>query len=141
MLTRQEIIDLILDHYDNPRNYGAMHDADVVACGRNPGCGDLVTIYLKMGQAEQIAAVSFEGKGCTISQAAASITADFVAGKTLAELTGMDHEILVFDLGNDVVGSRLRCATLALNTLKSAVARYQAGDPPRTAAETPVENF
>ncbi|MEK7312741.1 MAG: iron-sulfur cluster assembly scaffold protein [Chloroflexota bacterium] len=141
MSTRQETIDLILDHYDNPRNYGPMQDADVVATGRNPGCGDLVTVYLKVGPGEQTTAVSFEGKGCTISQAAASITTDLVVGKTLGELLEIDHQVVADDLGNDVVGSRLRCATLALNTLKSAVARYQAGDPPQTAAEAPVENF
>ena len=71
MTDRQEFIDFILDHYENPRHHGALENPDVVMRGGNPGCGDIVTMYLKLGPDERIVDVSFEGQGCTISQAAA----------------------------------------------------------------------
>ena len=73
MFDRQAYIDNILDHYENPRHRGHMDDASVTMKGGNPGCGDIITVYLKLDDGERIQDVSFEGEGCTISQAAASI--------------------------------------------------------------------
>ncbi len=141
MLERQEFIDFILDHYENPRHHGAMQDPDVVMRGGNPGCGDIVTMYLRLGPDERIEDVSFEGEGCTISQAAASIVTDKVLGKTLAEISGMNHELVVDEMGPEVVANRLRCATLALNTVKAAERKYRAGQAAKSAAEAEVEDF
>src|SRR5690606_36119057 len=70
---RQTRIALLVDHFRNPRHKHAMDDADVRMPGGNPGCGDVVTVYLKADpDADRVAEVSFEGTGCTISQAAAS---------------------------------------------------------------------
>jgi nitrogen fixation protein NifU and related proteins len=122
---RQGYIELLLDHYENPRNRGTLADADVVLGGGNPGCGDIITIYLKVGDGERIAAIAFEGEGCTISQAGASVVTEMVAGKTLAEIEEMDLNTMIDELGRDVVVSRTRCATLGLGTVKGAIAEYR----------------
>jgi nitrogen fixation NifU-like protein len=67
MLTRQEQMEFILDHYENPRHKGPMTDAEAVVEGGNPGCGDIVKVYLKLNDGHLVA--TFEGEGCTISQA------------------------------------------------------------------------
>lgn len=126
-MDRQEAIEYLLDHYQNPRHHGAIDPADVVMPGGNPGCGDVVTIYLKVDESgEKIEDVSFEGQGCTISQAAASILTEMVQGKTLAEVDEMDFNDMIDELGREVVSTRPRCATLALGTLKSAIVKYRA---------------
>ncbi|MFL5803918.1 MAG: iron-sulfur cluster assembly scaffold protein, partial [Roseiflexaceae bacterium] len=90
-MDRQEAIEFLLDHYQNPRNHGPLDPVDVTMPGGNPGCGDIVTIYLKVNDAgDQIERVSFEGTGCTISQAAASILTEMVEGRPLAEVDDMD---------------------------------------------------
>lgn len=125
-MDRQEAIEFLLDHYQNPRNRGTLDDANVVMPGGNPGCGDVVTIYLKVNEAgDHVDAVSFEGEGCTISQAAASILTEMVEGKPLAEIDDMDFNDMIEHLGREVVNTRPRCATLALGTLKSAIVKYR----------------
>ena len=141
MEDRQAFIEFILDHYENPRHHGAMDNPTVVMKGGNPGCGDIVTMYVKLGPDERIADVSFEGEGCTISQAAASIVTDKVIGKRLDEVSALGAEVVVEEMGREVVANRLRCATLALNTLKAAEKKYRAGQAPQSAAEAPVEDF
>jgi nitrogen fixation protein NifU and related proteins len=126
MMSRQDYIDNILDHYENPRHHGAMDDATVSIKGGNPGCGDIVTVYLKVGEGERIEDVTFEGAGCTISQGAASILTEEILGKTLTELREMDANDFVDILGREVVVSRPKCATLALNTAKAAERKYRA---------------
>ncbi|MHB8628621.1 MAG: Fe-S cluster assembly sulfur transfer protein SufU [Aggregatilineales bacterium] len=128
MFDRQAFIDNILDHYEHPRHRGQLPDATVTIKGGNPGCGDVITAYLKLDPADhdRITDVSFEGEGCTISQAAASILSEQIIGKPLAEVTAMDHEAFVEDLGREVVINRLRCATLALNTVKAAERKLRA---------------
>jgi nitrogen fixation NifU-like protein len=135
-MDRQEQIDFLLDHFQNPRNQGALDPADVTMPGGNPGCGDVVTIYLNVDRAsERISAVSFEGEGCTISQAAASILLEDMAGKPLGEVDMLDYNEMIDQLGHEIVNTRPRCATLALGTLKAAVKKYridrrrESGDP------------
>lgn len=123
-MDRQLIIETLQDHYENPRNYGPLEDADVVLKGGNPGCGDIVTVYMKVDGNDTIEKVNFEGEGCTISQAAASILTEMVEGKPLAEIEAMDYNDLLNILGREVVMTRVRCATLALGTLKGAIKQY-----------------
>ncbi len=141
MPDRQEFIDFILDHYENPRHHGALENPDVVMRGGNPGCGDILTMYVRLDEGERITEVSFEGEGCTISQAAASIVTEKVIGRTLAEVTALDARIVVDEMGRAVVANRLRCATLALNTLKAAEKKYRAGQAAKNVTDAPVENF
>ena len=126
--SREEQLELLLEHYRNPVGKGALDDADVVVPGGNPGCGDIVTIYLKGNEDGAIRAVRFEGQGCTISQAAASILMELVAedGLTMDDILEMDGSTMMEILGRDLVSTRPKCATLALGTLKAAVKRYRA---------------
>jgi nitrogen fixation NifU-like protein len=119
MLTRQEQMEFILDHYENPRHKGPLADAEAVVEGGNPGCGDIVMVYLKVNDGHLVA--TFEGEGCTISQASASYLMDEVNGKTLEEALAIDHETLMESLGKEIVQQRTRCATLSLDTLRAAI--------------------
>ena len=119
MLSRQEQMEFILDHYENPRCKGVLPDAEAVVEGGNPGCGDIVKVYLKVNDGHVSA--TFEGEGCTISQASASYLLDEVNGKTLAEVLAIDHETLMENLGKEIVQQRTRCATLSLDTLRAAI--------------------
>jgi len=125
---RQSQIEFILDHYENPRNHGKFEGADVVSDGGNPGCGDVVTIYLKVDEQGQVEKVQFEGQGCTISQAAASLVTEMVTGKPLDAVLELDYDAIIDELGREVVMSRPRCATLALGTVKAAAASYKRGE-------------
>ncbi len=123
---RQAKIDFILEHYENPHRYGAVDDATVVQKGGNPGCGDIVTMYLKVDQAGRISDISFEGEGCTISQAGASLVTEMFEGKTLDEIEATTPEAVLDLLGRELTATRLRCATLGLNTAKDAVSKLRA---------------
>jgi len=120
-MDRSEYIEYILDHFQNPRNKGRMEDADVQLGGGNPGCGDLITMYLKLDEDDRIAAVSFEGEGCTISQAGGSIISEMIEGMTLSEVKALGTETMKEEMGDDIVKSRVRCATLALGTAQAAI--------------------
>lgn len=124
-MDRQAIIDRLLDHYESPRHSGPLADADVTVPGGIPECGDRVTIYLKVDAAgERVAALSFEGQGCTISLAAASLLAEELRGRALAEVAAMSDDDVIRLLGAEVARSRPRCATLALHTIQRAVHAY-----------------
>jgi nitrogen fixation NifU-like protein len=117
---RQDYIDAILDHYEHPQNKGRMDDASVDLGGGNPGCGDLIVMYLKIGDDERIEKASFEGEGCTISQAGGSIISEMIEGMTIDELKALGTDTMKEEMGDDVVKSRVRCATLALGTAQAA---------------------
>lgn len=117
-MDRQEAIEFLLDHYQNPRHRGAIADADIHVTGGNPGCADRVVMYARVGADERVEDVSFEGSGCTISMAAASYVTDLTRGMTLEDIENLDFETLIDDLGREVVMARPTCATVALGTLK-----------------------
>jgi nitrogen fixation protein NifU and related proteins len=132
--------EVILDHSKRPHNCRAMDGADRQADGYNPLCGDRVRIYLKL-EGERISDVSFQGAGCAISTASASILTDTLRGKTPAEadalfetfhdlVTGKDlgkeessglGKLAVFS-GVSEFPARVKCATLAWHTMRSALA-------------------
>ena len=118
---RQTQIDTLVDHFKRPRHKGALEAPDATVPGGNPGCGDLVTMYARLDDEDRISELSFEGEGCTISQAAASIVTELAQGKTPAEVEEMSYEDLIDVLGREVVSVRPRCATLGLSILKSAI--------------------
>lgn len=119
-MDRSEYIEHILDHFQNPRNKGRLDDADVQLGGGNPGCGDLITVYLKVDDGT-ITKASFEGEGCTISQAGGSIISEMIEGMTVDEVKALGTDTIVDEMGEDVVKSRVRCATLALGTVQAAL--------------------
>ena len=124
-MDRQEQIEFLLDHFENPRHKAPMDgDGVVMVEGGNPGCGDIVRIYLKVN-GDGGATVTFEGEGCTISQASASYLSEFADGKTLDELSQIDHNDLIDALGREIVTQRTRCATLSLDTLRAAIRKRE----------------
>lgn len=127
-MDRQEQIEILLDHYENPRHRHANEAADVVMPGGNPGCGDVITVYLTVGEdGKSVGDVSFVGAGCTISQAAASILMEMIHDEEwdLDAIVGTDYHTMMDILGAEAVQSRPKCATLALGTLKAAVKKYR----------------
>ncbi len=123
-MDRQDYALKFLEHYENPRHHGPLPAADVVARGENPGCGDVITIYLCVNGGDVARQVQFEGEGCTISLAATSMLMEMVQGKTLAQIQALDYNDLLDSIGRDVVLTRVRCASLGLKTLKDAVRQY-----------------
>ncbi len=124
-MDRQAYVEYLLDHFQNPRHKHRMEDADVQLGGGNPGCGDLITMYLRVGDGDRIDEVSFEGEGCTISQAGGSIITEIAQGLTLDEIKALGIDTMIEEMGDDIVKSRVRCATLALGTLQAAVDQYR----------------
>lgn len=120
-MSRQEAIEFLVDHYQNPRNRGPLEDADMHQTGGNPGCADRVEMYAKVDESGRVQAVSFEGEGCTISMAAASYVTELVQGMSMDEVEELTFETLMDDLGREVVMSRPTCATVALGTLKQGL--------------------
>jgi len=132
--------EVILDHSKKPRNYRAMENSDGHAEGYNPLCGDRITLYLRL-ENDRISDVSFQGSGCAISTSSASLLTETIKGKTLAEadaLFGKFHALLTGEAnGNQASGvelgklavfsgvaefpMRVKCATLAWHTLRSAL--------------------
>ncbi len=123
-MDRETRLAWLVDHYRRPRHVGTLPDADARVPGGNPGCGDIITLYLKAEPGEnRVAAVSFEGVGCTLSQAAASILAERINKDrpSFEEILEYPPEQMIDLLGRDIAESRPGCALLALGTLKGAV--------------------
>ena len=133
--------EVILDHNRRPRNFHVLDDASHRAEGYNPLCGDRLTLYLKVADGI-VTDVAFEGAGCAISKASASLMTDAVKGKTVAEAEALFerfHRMVttppeqpVEDLGklSALAGVRefpvrVKCASLAWHTLKAAMANEQ----------------
>lgn len=123
-MDRQEAIEFLMDHYENPRNNFAIEHPDVSLSGGNPGCADIITMQARFGPDGKVAEVAWEGEGCTISRAAASYVTELVQGMTPEEIENMSFEDLIDDLGRELVVTRPTCATLALGTLKRGVHEY-----------------
>jgi len=124
---RQTQIAALVEHYQNPRHWSVLEDADVAMPGGSPECGGSVVVYLKAGEEGRIDALSFTGEGDIISQAATSMILEQVLseGLVMDEILVLDYETFVDRVGREAVGSRTRNATLGLSTLKSAVRKYQ----------------
>jgi nitrogen fixation NifU-like protein len=130
--------DVIVDHNRHPRNFREIPDADRRADGFNPLCGDKLTVYVKL-DGGRISDVSFNGSGCAISIASASLLTESVKGKTLAEVAGLFsqmHQLLTRDdVDIDVASlgklgalsgvrefpARVKCASLCWHTLDAAL--------------------
>ena len=123
-MDRAEYIEHILDHFQNPRNKGRIDHATVQLGGGNPGCGDLITVYLNIDENDRITEARFEGEGCTISQAGGSIITEMIEGMTLDEVKELGTKTMIEEMGDETVKSRVRCATLALGTAQAAVDQF-----------------
>ena len=123
-MDRQEALDFLIDHYENPRNSGPLDHADVSLSGGNPGCADVITMHAHFNNDGKLQAVNWEGEGCTISRAAASYVTEITRGMTAEQVEQMSFEDLIEELGRELVMTRPACATLALGTLKKGVHEY-----------------
>ncbi len=104
----------ILDHYKNPRNYGEIEDATFTHVGENPMCGDTIEMDVVLDDDEEtIEAIAFQGDGCAISQASASMLSKRLEGMTIEELETMDRDDVIDMLGVDISPMRVKCAVLA----------------------------
>ena len=130
--------EILLEHNNKPRNFRKLPDANRQADGYNPLCGDQITLYLKV-EDDVIADVAFQGQGCAISRASASMLTQSVKGETLAkaeEIFDGFHALITdpeADVDYDLLGdlemlsgvsafpTRIKCAVLAWHTLNAAI--------------------
>ena len=135
--------EVILDHGKNPRNFRQPEDANCEARGNNPLCGDQLTVYLKVDEGRLIRDAAFEGRGCAISMASASMMTQIVCGKTVSQVqslfdkfhklcTGETEEFPKDEFTDDMeklrvmsgvrqFPMRVKCATLSWHTMNAAV--------------------
>lgn len=132
--------DLILDHARNPRHFGKLDHATHTAEGINPLCGDKLRLYLDVDPDETIRSAAFEGSGCAISVASASLLTDTVIGLSSSDAIAFFDAVTAQLAGDDTMGgkqvdigklralagvrefpSRVKCATLAWHALRSAL--------------------
>ena len=139
--------EIILEHGKNPRNLGKTENFNKDAKGNNPLCGDNVHVYLKLNDQRKVEDISFEGSGCAISMASASIMTDLIKGKSDNEAKEIIEDFLGMikenpELRNNILKEddktklmslsgvkqypmRVKCATLSWHTLTSAIDKSQ----------------
>lgn len=109
----------ILEHWQNPQNFGVMPKADIVVEQVNPLCGDEITLYVKLDDKRlTINIVRFTGSGCAISIASASMLSEAIMGKKVSELDKITGQDVLGLIGGAVAPARLKCAFLALEAVK-----------------------
>jgi len=116
--------DTLLDHFRNPRNYGSLPSPDTAYEEFNPLCGDRIRIELRISD-NRIAEARFVGDGCAICIAAASLLTELVLGVEIAPGAMISDEELLASLKSDIKPSRMKCALLPLEALRSCVKVYR----------------
>ena len=125
--------EIILDHYRNPRNKGKLSDADISTHDSNPLCGDEIDIHMKIF-GDKITDVKFEGRGCAISQASASMLTEMVINKPLTNVKDIAKTDILENIGLTNLGpARVKCALLALKVMKLGMVNYLASRDPDSA--------
>jgi nitrogen fixation protein NifU and related proteins len=125
--------EIILDHYRNPRNKGKLPQADVSTHDSNPLCGDEIDIHLKVEQGK-IKDIKFEGRGCAISQASASMLTEMVMDKPLTAVKDLVKDDILENIGLMNLGpARIKCALLSLKVLKMGMINYYIDKDPDSA--------
>lgn len=110
----------ILDHYKNPRNHGPLPGADVTVEESNPVCGDRLKLMYKL-DGDRVGQITFEGEGCAISLAAASMLTELAQGKTFAELGRIRDADMLKEIGVPLSPTRVKCGLLALSGLRKSL--------------------
>lgn len=113
----------ILDHYKHPRNFGVLANVQASAHAANPLCGDELDCQLAIADG-RVTDIKFQGRGCTISIASASMLSEKIRGMRLTEIAAMPNDEAVALLGVTVNPARLKCATLALEAVQQAVGHH-----------------
>ena len=114
----------IVSHYEHPHNKGKIEKASASFHEYNPTCGDDITVYMSI-KGGKVSDIKFDGNGCAISMAAASMLTDEIKGKSVAEAEKMGVRDLIGLIGIDPGPARLKCATLSLKAVKKALFLYQ----------------
>jgi nitrogen fixation NifU-like protein len=132
--------EIILDHYRNPRNKGKLPQADVSTHDSNPLCGDEIDIHLKVEQGK-IKDIKFEGRGCAISQASASMLTEMVLDKPLTAVKDLAKDDILENIGLMNLGpARIKCALLSLKVLKMGMINYYIDKDPDSAKKIQDES-
>ena len=116
----------IMDHFKNPRNYGHLTNASFKHKEFNPLCGDEITVEVKLNK-DIIQDISFVGRGCSISQASASMFTEEIKGKTIQEVKLLDRNFVLGLLNIEITPVRLKCALLALFAVKEGIKQWEGG--------------
>lgn len=115
--------DVLLEHYKNPKNFGRIPDADVVAEETNASCGDSIIVYVKK-TGKSVDQIQFEGQGCAVSTAFTSMLIEYLQAKRLdvEQILAMGEEELLAVVGlAEISPTRKKCATLGLKAIKKAL--------------------
>lgn len=112
--------EVILDHSKRPRNKGVLEHPDFTFEDTNPLCGDEIRFDLAV-EGDRVSAVRFSGRGCAISQAAASMLTEMVDGQPLDEVKALTKDDILDELGVPISPARLKCALLGLKVMKAAL--------------------
>jgi nitrogen fixation NifU-like protein len=115
----------ILDHYENPYHRGALENPTLDYRDLNPLCGDEIRVQARVDQNGCVVEAYFDGAGCVISLAAASMLMEEAEGKTLAEIQAMERQDMLDLLGIPLTTMRVKCAILALRTLEKSIRLYE----------------
>lgn len=110
----------IMDHYKNPRNYGALSGASVRHSGNNPLCGDEIEMTLVLN-GSTIKDVRFRGRGCAISQASASMLTEEIKGKSPEFVKQMTRDDMIAMLGIPLTPARVKCAVLGMKVAQDGI--------------------
>ena len=113
--------DFILEHYKRPRNFGELESHDHEAHEVNTLCGDELGVQIAVGEDGRIADLRFQGHGCAISQAAASMASEQLIGMAVAEAGVLNADWMLELLGIDVSATRRKCALLSLKVVRHAL--------------------
>ena len=113
--------DYILEHYKSPHHFGSLEQHDLEAHDVNPLCGDELKVQLAVDENGVITDIAFEGTGCAISQASASIASDEYIGMKVDEVTKLNHAWIQDLLGIEISPTRKKCAQLNLKVMRGAV--------------------
>ena len=115
--------DIVIDHFENPRNMGEIPLADGEAEVGNPTCGDVTKIFLKI-EGDRIVDVKFKTFGCAAAIAEASMTTELIKGKTLEDALKVTNEIVAKELGG-LPAAKLHCSVMAEEALQAAIEDYR----------------
>jgi len=122
--------EVILDHYQNPHHHGCLEHPDASFTDANTVCGDEITMQLKLDADGRVTDVGFEGSGCAISQASASMLTDQIIGMTVDDVLKLGRQDVIDNLGGvELTPVRLKCALLGLGVLKAAVYAHRGVKP------------
>jgi len=125
ILAEQMYRENIMDYYKNPRNKGKVKDADIEFRDNNPLCGDEIEITVKLDKDKKIAEIKFDGKGCAISQAAASMLTEKILGMKLADVKKIKKDEVLEMLGIPLQPIRVKCALLGFKVMEGGIFLYE----------------